>query len=194
MIECIVYLALTYLIASIPTGPILSSLYADTDVTQHGSGNIGATNVHRVLGPRFGVATLAGDLIKGFVPVWVAPLATDVGWFPALVGLVAFIGHCWPAYLEFRGGKGVATVAGVLLALSPLLTLFAAIVWMATFLTLKRSSVAALAAAASIPILMIALLPEQLWAGAILAVGLIQRHRENIARMMSGNEPPTSNR
>ncbi len=194
MIECAVYLLLTYLLASIPTGPILASLYADVDVTQHGSGNIGATNVHRVLGPQFGVATLLGDVIKGFLPVWIAPLAADADWFPAVVGIVAFIGHCWPAYLEFRGGKGVATIAGVLLGLSPLVTLFAATAWMGAFLAFKRSSVAALVAAASVPLLMVALMPDMTWAGVILSLGLVQRHRDNIRRMMSGEEPPTNSR
>lgn len=194
MIEGTVYLVLTYLLASIPTGPILSSLYADMDVTQHGSGNIGATNVHRVLGARFGVATLAGDILKGFLPVFVAPLAAEPAWFPPLVAVVAFIGHCWPAYLEFRGGKGVATVAGVLAALSPLIALFAAIIWMIIFLALRRSSVAGLAAAVAIPILFAALEPDALWAGAILCIGLIQRHRDNIQRILSGEEPPMSNR
>lgn len=194
MIDGTVYLILTYLLASIPTGPILSALYADMDVTKHGSGNIGATNVHRILGARFGIATLTGDLLKGFLPVFVAPLVADAGWFPPLVAIVAFVGHCWPAYLEFRGGKGVATVAGVLAALSPLIALFAAIAWMVIFLAFRRSSMAGLAAALAIPLLFAALEPDALWAGAILCLGLIQRHRDNIQRILSGEEPPMSNR
>ena len=193
MIESMVYVLLAYLIASIPTGPILAALYANIDVTQHGSGNIGATNVHRVLGPRFGIATLIGDSLKGFVPVALSSMVSDAPWFPPAVAVVAFIGHCWPAYLEFRGGKGVATVAGVLLALSPLVTLFAAMTWMIVFLAFKRSSLAALAAALAIPLLMLALVPSIAWAGGVLAVGLVQRHRANIGRIISGQEPPMSN-
>lgn len=194
MIEGLVYIFITYLVASVPTGPILSSLYADVDVTRHGSGNIGATNVHRVLGPRFGIATLLGDLLKGLFPVLLAPLVTDHVWFPPAVGIVAFAGHCWPAYLEFRGGKGVATIAGVLIGLSPLVALFASIAWMVTFLAFKRSSGAAIAAAVVVPPLMMAITPAIAWSGVVLSAGMIQRHRENIRRMMSGEEPPTNSR
>lgn len=192
MIESGVFLLLTYLVASIPTGPILAALYADVDVTLHGSGNIGATNVHRVLGAKFGGATLAGDLAKGCIPVLLAPMVSDTPWFPGVVAITAFIGHCWSAYLEFRGGKGVATAAGALLALSPLVALFTAMVWMVTFLTIKRSSVAALAATAALPVLAAWLQPDQLWVCVVLALGVLQRHRDNIDRLLSGYEPPNS--
>lgn len=192
MIESGVFLLLTYLVASIPTGSILAALYADVDVTMHGSGNIGATNVHRILGAKFGGATLVGDLAKGCVPVLAAPLVSDTPWFPGMVAITAFIGHCWSAYLEFRGGKGVATVAGALLALTPLVALFTAIVWMVTFLTIKRSSLAALMATAALPILALWLQPDALWVCIVLALGVLQRHRANITRLLNGSEPPTS--
>lgn len=192
MIESGVFLLLTYLVASVPTGPILAALYADVDVTMHGSGNIGATNVHRILGAKFGGATLAGDLAKGFFPVLLAPMVSDTPWYPGLVAITAFIGHCWSAYLEFRGGKGVATVAGALLALMPLVALFTAIVWMVTFLTIKRSSLAALVATAALPILAFWLQPGALWVTIVLGLGVLQRHRENIDRLLSGSEPPTT--
>ena len=189
MIAAGVFVLLTYMVASIPTGPILATLYADVDVTQQGSGNIGATNVYRALGPRFGVATLTGDILKGLLPVLLSGLVSDHIWFPSLVGLVAFIGHCWPAYLEFRGGKGVATVAGVLLGLAPFVALLTAGVWMLIFLTIRRSSVAALMATLSLPLFTVWLRADLIWVTMALVVGVLQRHRSNIHRILPGDEP-----
>ena len=133
MIEAGLFVLFTYLVAAVPTGPILATLYADVDITATGSGNTGATNVHRVLGPRFGLATLFGDLAKGCIPVLLAHLVAEPAWYPGVVALAAFAGHCWPAYLEFKGGKGVATAAGALLALAPFIALLTAGAWMLTF-------------------------------------------------------------
>ena len=160
MITGFVFLLFTYLVASVPTGPILATLYADVDVTQQGSGNIGATNVNRVLGKRFGIATLVGDVLKGLIPVIIAPHAFEWFAFPGIVALTAFIGHCWPAYLEFRGGKGVATASGVLLGLSPLIALLVAACWMVIFLASKRSSVAAIVATMLLPLLTLWIEPD----------------------------------
>jgi len=191
MISAGVFLILTYMLASVPTGPILATLYADVDVTLKGSGNIGATNVHRILGRRFGAATLVGDILKGLIPVLLAGLVSDRPWFPGLVGLIAFIGHCWPAYLEFRGGKGVATAAGILLGLAPFVALLTAGVWMLTFLVLRRSSVAALIATAALPLFTGWLRPDLLWVTVVLTLVVLQRHRANIGRILSGEEPKT---
>ena len=189
MITAGVFIVLTYMVASVPTGPILATLYADVDVTQQGSGNIGATNVYRALGPRFGIATLLGDISKGLLPVLLGGLVSDWPWFPALVGLVAFIGHCWPAYLEFRGGKGVATAAGVLLGLAPFVALLTAGVWMLAFLALRRSSVAALLATFSLPLFTLWLRSDLIWVTVLLVLGVLQRHRTNIQRIIRGEEP-----
>ncbi len=189
MISAGVFLVLTYMVASVPTGPILATLYADVDVTQKGSGNIGATNVHRILGRRFGAATLVGDVVKGLIPVLLAGLVSDQPWFPGVVGLVAFIGHCWPAYLEFKGGKGVATAAGILFGLAPFVALLTTGVWMLAFLVLRRSSVAALSATVALPLLTAWLRPDLLWVTVVLTLVVLQRHRENIARILSGEEP-----
>ncbi len=189
MIAAGVFLVLTYMVASIPTGPVLATLYADVDVTQQGSGNIGATNVYRVLGRRFGAATLVGDLLKGLIPVLLAVLVSERPWFPAAVGMIAFIAHCWPAYLEFRGGKGVATAAGVLYGLAPFVALLTTGVWMLAFLVLRKSSAAALLATLSLWLFVFWLRDDLLWVTALLTAGILQRHRANIDRLLRGEEP-----
>jgi glycerol-3-phosphate acyltransferase PlsY len=192
MITGFVFLLFTYLVASIPTGPVLATLYADVDVTQEGSGNIGATNVNRVLGKRFGIATLIGDILKGFLPVLLAPYASEWFAFPGIVALTAFIGHCWPAYLEFKGGKGVATASGVLLGLAPLVTLLVAATWMLTFLASKRSSVAAIVSTTLLPLVTLWIQPDIVWITILLSIGIFIRHRSNIDRIITGEEPPTT--
>jgi glycerol-3-phosphate acyltransferase PlsY len=189
MIEAGLFILFTYLFASVPTGPILATLYADVDITSAGSGNTGATNVHRVLGPRFGVATLVGDMLKGCIPVLLAPWVSDASWYPSVIALAAFSGHCWPAYLEFKGGKGVATVAGALMALAPFLALLTSASWMIAFLVGRRSSLAALVAAALLPAFCWWLRPDLMLAALGLSVGLFHRHRANIARLLDGQEP-----
>ncbi len=189
MLGPFVYLLLTYMLASVPTGPILATLYADTDVTRHGSGNIGATNVNRVLGHQFGVATLLGDLLKGLVPVAAAPYVFEPEWFAGLVGIVAFCGHCWSAYLGFRGGKGVATAAGVMLGLAPLSALIIGSAWGATVMFTKRASLGALVGVVALPSIVGGLKPDLLWVAMLLALGVLIRHRSNIQRLIAGLEP-----
>jgi len=189
MIESGLFVLFTYMFGAVPTGPILATLYADVDITAEGSGNIGATNVHRVLGPRFGIATLVGDLAKGFLPVVLAPYVSDWAGYPGVVALAAFAGHCWPAYLEFKGGKGVATAAGGMFALAPFVALLTAGTWMLAFLASRRASLAALMAAVLLPIFCLWLRPDLLFMAILLMLGLFHRHRSNIARLLSGQEP-----
>ena len=191
MIEAGVFVLFTYLFAAVPTGPILATLYADVDITAAGSGNTGATNVHRILGPRFGLATLVGDLAKGCIPVLLAPAVTEWVHFPSVVAITTFAGHCWPLYLEFKGGKGVATVAGALLGLAPFIALLTAGTWMLAFLLARRSSLAALAAAVVLPLCALWLRPDLVVTAVVLMLGLFHRHRANIARLISGSEPKT---
>ena len=183
-----VHLLLTWLIAGVPTGILVAALAADVDPRTVGSGNTGATNVRRAAGDAAGAWTLAGDALKGFVPValaaWLLPGSAVAAW----AALLAFAGHCWSPYLGFRGGKGVATSAGALLALAPLPTLLAVAVWVAVVAATRRSSLGALAAAALLPFLVAWLAPAALPVTLALAVGVVLRHRANIQRLLAGAE------
>ncbi len=192
MVQAAFYLLLTYLLGALPSGLILTALYTDVDLRAQGSGNIGATNVARIAGRLLGGVTLALDLLKGLLPVLGGLYLFDELWLRGAVVLAAVIGHCWPVYLEFRGGKGVATSAGALLGLLPLPTLGAAAVWAGLFALTRRSSLAALGAAIALQGLVWWLAPELIWLTAALAFVLILRHKDNIQRLASGTEKPLS--
>jgi glycerol-3-phosphate acyltransferase PlsY len=188
------FLLLTYLVAAVPFGVVVTTLAGvDVDVRASGSGNIGTTNVARVAGWRVAGPVLALDALKGFVPVALAPFfwSFDAAWLPtwgAVVALTAFVGHCWPIYLELRGGKGVATGAGALLALAPEPTLLAIVVWIAVLALTGRSSVAALGATFGLVAFSAWLAPGVLPVTALLALGVLIRHVANIRRLVHGEE------
>lgn len=186
MLGPLLYLALSYLVGSVPTGPILATLYAATDLTQAGSGNIGATNVNRLLGRRFAIATLVGDVGKGLLPVLLSHTVLDAPWFAGLVAIAAFCGHCWSAYLCFRGGKGVATAAGGMLAIAPLATLLAATAWMGGLMLFKRSSKAAVVGAVAMIGFVLLVRPSALWIAGVLSMGVLFRHRSNMRTFRGG--------
>jgi glycerol-3-phosphate acyltransferase PlsY len=192
MVQAAFYLLLTYLLGAIPSGLILTALYTDVDPRGQGSGNIGATNVARTAGRLLGGVTLTLDLLKGLLPVMGGLYLFEDTWIRGAVVLAAVIGHCWPVYLEFRGGKGVATSAGALLGLLPLPTLGAAAVWGGIFALTKRSSLAALGAVVALQGLVWWLAPELIWLTGALALVLVIRHKDNIQRLMSGSEKALS--
>lgn len=180
-----------YLIGAIPTGVIMTKLSGGEDIRQVGSGNIGATNVYRSAGRKLGLITLLGDCLKAVIPLLIAiQLFHFQGVELALVGLAAFIGHCFPVYLGFKGGKGVATALGAFLIISPqsilcALALFALILWRWRYISL-----ASISAAAAVPSLV--LLFERSWpvffVTLVIAVVVIWRHKANIDRLLSGSE------
>jgi acyl phosphate:glycerol-3-phosphate acyltransferase len=183
-------LLLSYLLGSIPFGVVITRLMHLGDLRSIGSGNIGATNVLRTGNKGAAALTLALDAGKGAVAVLVAralladPLAT------ALAGLGAFLGHLFPVWLGFRGGKGVATFLGILLALVFPVGLIACATWLATAFAFRISSLAALVAAAAAPLWLWLLGPgEYVWLGAALAVLVFVRHHANIRRLAAGTEP-----
>ena len=185
------FLLWTYALAAVPFGLWLTTLFGgEVDLRHAGSGNIGATNVARVFGWHLALPVLILDLAKGTLPTWAAlvlwPDASAV--WPALVAITAFVGHCWPVYLEFRGGKGVATGAGALLALTPRPTLIAIGIWVIALTAIGRSSVAALVAALSMVLLTLALDPAQLPVVLLLALGVAMTHMANIRRLVAGRE------
>ena len=185
------WLLLTYLVGAIPFGLVICTLYGgDQDIRSAGSGNIGATNVKRVYGWRLAIPTLVLDIAKGFVPtllaVWAWPDANLL--WPALVAAAAFLGHCYSIYLEFHGGKGVATGAGGVLAIAPVPTLGAAVIWGILLAATGRSSVASLLAAISLVGLCAWWSPNTIPGVALLAVGICLTHVSNIRRLMAGEE------
>lgn len=179
-----------YLLGSVPTGYIIGSR-AGIDIRKAGSGNVGATNVARVIGKRQGILTLIGDALKGFIPVLVASQLDLSSNTMALAGAAAFLGHLFPVFLKFRGGKGVATAFGVFLGLAPWATLVLAVVFAGVLLSCRIVSISSMIAAAAAPI--------SFWffsypfpsvaTSVFLALMIVLRHRANIERLLAGTEP-----
>jgi glycerol-3-phosphate acyltransferase PlsY len=182
-------LALGYLLGSIPWGLVLTKAAGLGDIRAIGSGNIGATNVLRTGNKVLAAATLALDLGKGAAALWIAQAlwGETAGLF---AGFGAMLGHAFPVWLGFKGGKGVATGGGVLLAAAWWLGLGAALVWLAVAFATRISSAAALAACAAAPV--IAALAGR-WDLAVFSAGIAAlvawRHKANIARLLAGTEP-----
>lgn len=182
-----------YLGASVPTGLLVSTVWGTgEDVREAGSGNIGATNVFRTHGGRVAAAVLALDLGKGWFAVLLARALWPEGGvvWEAAAGLTAFVGHCLPIFLAFRGGKGVATGAGVMLALAPGPCLVAIGVWVLLLRVTGRSSVASLAAAAALVVAVAVWAPQAWVAGVPLALGVGLTHTGNLRRLVEGSETP----
>ena len=180
-----------YLIAAIPTGVVLARLMGGEDVRQKGSGNIGATNVYRVAGKLAGVLTLVGDTLKGFLPLlafktWLEPTPTQLG----IASAVAILGHCYPVYLKFKGGKGVATALGIFLVLSPKAVFFALIVFILTVAITRYISLGSVLAALSAPLVILLLNhPQPIFLATLFIAALvIWRHNSNIRRLLDGTE------
>ena len=152
----LIYLVLGYLIGSLPFAVIVSKLFGLADPRSFGSGNPGATNVLRTGNKAAAALTLLGDASKGWLAMWlVAKVSSDMTAI-ALTGLAAFLGHLYPVFLKFKGGKGVATAIGILIGLDGWLALAAAAIWLATAIVSRYSSLAAITAAAVAPILALA--------------------------------------
>ena len=180
----------SYLLGAIPFGLLVTRAVTGRDIRAEGSGNIGAANVFRVAGPGLGVIVLALDVVKGAVPVLVAR-RLDVG--PSIVvaaGIAAIAGHNWSVFLGGRGGKGIATSYGVLLALSPLAGGIAGALWVAVAALTRYASLASLLGVLSVPLVMwIAREPAEHQVFALVAtVFAFYRHRSNIGRLLRGEE------
>ena len=191
MTDMLLYLTLTYLLAAIPFGVVMTTFQAqDLDVRSAGSGNIGAANVARVFGWKVAARVLALDLLKGLIPVLGAyVLWPDLGrGFASVVALVAFIGHCWPVYLEFRGGKGVTTAAGAMLGISPVPTALSGATWIVLLAVTGRASIASLGATLAAFGFAAWFDPAALLMVALIAIGIAIRHASNIVRVAQGDE------
>lgn len=194
MIMEIVYILASYLVGSIPFGLLIGRLVG-ADVRLEGSGNIGATNVGRVLGKKLGVVTLLCDVAKGFLPVWgVTFLLGETTAFReplvVLCGLATVLGHMFPLYLKFKGGKGVATALGVFLFFSPGSILVSLLVFVAAVAASGYVSVGSLAATALIPLWLWILgeSPEVLVVALAIVLLVWFQHRSNIGRLQRGEE------
>lgn len=189
-----------YLLGSIPFGLIFAKLFAGKDVREHGSGNIGATNVSRVVGPVAGILTLLLDAMKGAAAVWLAARLTDhASTAMILAGLAALLGHCFPVWLKFKGGKGVATALGIFIALSPLAALAAFVLFLIVTAFWRYVSLGSLSAAAAMPLLIYFLWapghapPLVITLGTLFATILIfYKHDANLQRLVDGTEPKYS--
>ena len=183
-------LIVIYLIAAVPTGIVLARVMGYEDVRDKGSGNIGATNVYRVAGKLPGVLTLVGDILKGFLPLlacktWLTPTPTQLG----IACAVAIVGHCYPVYLKFRGGKGIATALGIFLVISPAAVLGAAIVFGVAIAITRFISLGSVLAAMATPLLVLMLNEPQpiFLATLFIAALIVWRHRSNIKRLLDGS-------
>jgi glycerol-3-phosphate acyltransferase PlsY len=181
---------LCYLIGAIPFGLLFTRWFSDIDVRTVGSGNIGATNVLRAAGKKAAILTLFADCFKGLLPVLATRLLFHDDLTSALSGAAALLGHTFPVYLGFKGGKGVATSFGVALALTPLAALLSLVTWAATAYLWRYSSLAALAAFSLYPLYTFTLYRSQnLQLLSLFLFGMIYaKHRENIKRLIAGTE------
>ena len=185
-----VYLILGYLIGSLPFAVIVSKAFGLADPRSFGSGNPGATNVLRTGNKLAAAMTLIGDAAKSWVAMLVAAKVGADGTATALAGFAAFLGHLFPVFLKFKGGKGVATAVGVLIGLDGWLALGATVVWLVTALVTRYSSLAALTAAAAAPALAFWLHGPVASTQLVLLMCLllVWRHKENIKRLLAGTE------
>lgn len=182
-------LIFSYLLGAVPFGLLWGRVFADVDIREFGSGNIGATNMNRVLGRKLGAATLASDILKAIVPVGMAQLFLQNDFQVACVGVAAVLGHCYPIYLKFMGGKGVASSFGIMLWIAPFSALVALALWLLTYRFTKISSLSAIIATSCLPLVVffekssdVALVV------LVLCLLVVFRHRENIERLRQGKE------
>lgn len=199
MIEVFIGVLVAYLLGSIPTAVWYGRVFHGVDIRNHGSGNAGATNSLRVLGKKAGVIVLLIDLLKGYLAVSLTSIIIQnsdfqpVGYIVPLLGLAVVMGHIFPVFAQFKGGKGVATSLGVILAIHPLATLICVILFLLIVFATKYVSLGSMLGALAFPVQLVSgfwgLQPTTIVIfGFILAVLLIITHHENVKRLLAGNE------
>jgi len=191
MLDETIWLAASYLVGGIPTSYLVGRARG-IDLREHGSRNLGATNLYRVMGWKFAVPVGLVDVAKGAIPVALfGPQASASRYFALACGLAAVVGHVYSVFVRFKGGKGVATAAGVVLALSPAAIGAALVLWAAVVFATGYVSLGSIAAAAALPLLVYLLEPgsrDLIWVDALLAGAIIWFHRANIRRLIAGTE------
>lgn len=192
LIYQIIFPVLCFLIGAIPFGALISRGIAKMDITRRGSGNIGATNVARELGLKWGVATLILDVLKGFIPVFLLQRIFygrfDIGLL--IASLCALLGHQFSPFLRFRGGKGVATALGIFIAISPVSALIALFIFILTVYISDFISLGSMIAACSMPVILFFMMESKapVYAALFMACLVCFRHKDNIYRLIRGNE------
>lgn len=187
------WLVASYLLGAIPTSYLAGRLFRGIDLRDHGSRNLGATNLYRVLGWRYAIPVGLFDAAKGLIPVTVfAPRVSSSDLFALVCGLTAVLGHAFSVFVGFKGGKGVATAAGVMLGLAPIALAVATAVWAALVFTTGYVSLGSIAAAAVFPVAVMLFDPPaepgMLWLDVAVAAAIIWFHRGNIQRLLKGTE------
>jgi len=180
----------SYLLGATPTSYIAGKLGRGIDLREHGSKNLGATNVYRILGWKYAIPVALIDIAKGAVPVLFAP-NSPYPWLPLAAGGAAVLGHMFSPYVSFKGGKGVATAAGMFLALAPLAVLIAIPVWGVCLWLTGYVSLSSIVAVLSVPLMVALLQPGEsyvFWASVVLVLLIIFAHRRNIARLIAGTD------
>jgi acyl phosphate:glycerol-3-phosphate acyltransferase len=193
MMPALPWLLASYLLGAIPTSYLAGRLFRGIDLREHGSRNLGATNLYRVLGWRYALPVALFDAAKGLIPVLVfAPRVSPSELFALVCGLMAVLGHVFSVFVGFRGGKGVATAAGVMLGLTPAALGAALAVWIVLVYFTGYVSVGSIVAAAVFPLAVIVLDPPSqplvLWLDIAVAAAIIWFHRGNIKRLLNGTE------
>lgn len=206
MLWTLLGIIISYLVGSIPTAYIFGRVIKGTDIRKFGSGNVGATNALRLLGKGWGATVLILDILKGFLPVVILPgvigeaVNVPLESFYILIGLACICGHNWTVFLNFKGGKGVATTLGVLLGLSvkiaglKIILGIAVLIWLAVFIISRIISLSSVLAALSFPFLAVLFRQSNglILIFTLLAAFIIFRHRSNIQRILKGQEPKLS--
>jgi glycerol-3-phosphate acyltransferase PlsY len=191
--DAILWLGASYLVGAFPTSFLVSRMFAGIDLRRHGSGNLGATNLYRVLGWKYAIPVALVDIAKGLIPVAVfAPRVSGSELFALGCGVAAILGHVFSVFVQFKGGKGVATAAGVMLGLTPIALGIAAAVWALVLLLTGYVSLGSIAAAMVLPFAVYLVerptRSELVWVDGVIALGVILLHRRNIQRLLNGTE------
>ena len=191
-VASLAWLPAAYLLGAVPSSYLLARWVAGVDLREHGSKNLGATNLYRLLGWKAAIPAGAFDLAKGAVPALLAVrFGTGPSWWPLVVGVAAVVGHVYSPFVGFKGGKGVATAAGVFLALAPASVGAAAIVWVGLLWLTGYMSVASMTGAVAFATATPLLYPRDqvlTWAALIVCVFIVFTHRSNIRRLLAGTE------
>lgn len=200
LMKTVLLVVFAYLVGSISTGVILSKIFGKGNLQEEGSKNIGATNVSRLMGKKWGIVTLLGDMLKGMVAIW-------IGWWVfagqetalssiCLIALAAFLGHLFPIYLRFKGGKGVATALGIFILMGPKALLVAVPLFIFIVYFWKYVALGSMITAGSFPVLLLLFGYDRkvVFLSLFIALAVIIKHQENIRRLIKGQEKSWDNK